>query len=277
MSSSCFISDIYFYPIKSLKGVRLNSANITDFGIENDRRFMLINSENKFLTQRTLPLLSQLNVTIDQSTHNTFDSIDISSKELGNVTFNAADFINKSCELVKVSIWSDIVDAIIVENKQTEILSNFLNEKVRLAYMPDSSFRQVDRQYFSEDQRVSFADGYPFLLTSESSLKDLNSRLANPVSMSNFRPNIVISGGISAFAEDDWTRIIVGDITFELVKPCSRCVITTIDSQGVKAENKEPLMTLSKYRKNDFGICFGQNLVHLSTGIIKEGDTVTFE
>ena len=176
-----------------------------------------------------------------------------------------------------MKVWGDSVVSRVLNAQHTEKISNFLGVNARLAFMPDSSFRQIDRQFFSEDKRVSFADGYPFLLTSEASLADLNSRLHVPVSMKNFRPNIVISGGVSAYAEDVWQRVIIGEITFELVKPCSRCIMTTINEKGQKSESREPLKTMAQYRKNEFGICFGQNLVHLSPGKIRVGDLVTFE
>lgn len=277
MNSSCYVSDLFYYPIKSFKGISVDSALVDDFGICNDRRFMLVNDEGMFITQRTHPQLSQLSASLKQSPSNSILSLTIFSGDMGVLNFDIEEFRRLSENQSKVVIWNDSVAAIVLKNKQTERLSEFLDINVRLGYMPDSSFRQVDRQYFSEDKRVSFADGYPFLLTSEVSLSDLNSRLVKPIPMTNFRPNVVISGGISAFAEDDWKRMTIGDISFELVKPCSRCVMTTINPLGVKSEDKEPLKTLSKYRKNEFGICFGQNLVHLSQGEIRKGDLVTFE
>lgn len=277
MNSSCHVSALFYYPVKSFKGISVDTALIDDFGICNDRRFMLVNDDDKFITQRTHPQLSQLSASVVLSPSNSILSLSIFSDAIGVMSFDIKEFRSSTNSHSKVVIWNDSVTAVILKNKHTEYLSEFLNMNVRLAYMPESSFRQVDRQYFSQDQRVGFADGYPFLLTSDVSLAELNSRLVKSLPMTNFRPNIVISGDISAFAEDDWERITIGDITFELVKPCSRCVMTTINADGVKADDKEPLRTLSKYRKSDFGICFGQNLVHLSQGEIRKGDLVTFE
>ena len=152
--------------------------------------------------------------------------------------------VSNFCE---VSVWSDVVSSKVLDPIYTKKISDFLGVRVRLSFMPDSSFRQIDREFFSEDKRVSFADGYPFLLTSEASLTDLNSRLEQPVSMRNFRPNIVISGGVSAYAEDVWQRVVIGDITFELVKPCSRCIMTTVNDRGIKSDNRKPLNTLGQY------------------------------
>lgn len=277
MTGSCYVSDLFYYPVKSLKGINVDTAKLDSFGISNDRRFMLINDENKFVTQRTHPQISQLDVSLNLSVYNIIETVNIFTESTGVLSFGIELFDDLSAKQVKVVVWNDSVDAVVLRNKDTERLSEFLGLSVRLAYMPESSFRQIDRQYFSEDKRVSFADGYPLLLTSEASLKDLNGRLRSPVSMANFRPNIVISGGISAYAEDAWSRLMIGDVIFELVKPCSRCVVTTIDVHGKKSLDKEPLKTLSQYRKNDFGICFGQNLVHLSGGEIRRGDLVSFE
>jgi uncharacterized protein YcbX len=238
MTSSCFVSGLYYYPVKSLMGVSLDQADVDDFGIRNDRRFMLIDDKNKFVTQRAHAQLSQLSVTVSHSRANEIDSINISSKSLGRLNFNLDQFRSFDVDISNVVVWNDSVEAVILKNKQTQRLSEFLGLNVRLAYMASSSFRQIDRQYYSEDKRVSFADGYPFLLTSEASLKDLNDKLSLAIPMVNFRPNIVISGGISAYAEDVWKRATIGDITFELVKPCSRCVMTTINSNGLKSENK---------------------------------------
>jgi hypothetical protein len=277
MNSSCYVSDLFYYPVKSFKGISLDQAQVDDFGICNDRRFMLVNDDNKFISQRTYPQLSQLNASLDLTSGNAISSLNIFSDTIGNLYFDINEFTHSSNKLSSVLIWNDSIEAYILKNQYTERLSDFLGTNVRLAYMPSSSFRQIDRDFFSEDKRVSFADGYPFLLTSENSLKDLNSKLSQAVPMTNFRPNIVVAGRFSAFSEDNWKRITIGDIVFELVKPCSRCVMTTIDSAGKKSVDKEPLITLSGYRKNKFGICFGQNMVHLSQGKIRKGDVVSFE
>lgn len=277
MSSSCYVSDLFFYPVKSCKGIRLDRAVLDEFGICHDRRFMFVDDNHKFITQRSHPQLSQLQASLKLSPNNSILTLIISSDEVGELVFELQEFECAVNGLSKVVVWNDTVSAYILKNQYTQRISEFLNTNVSLAYMPESTFRQVDREYFSEDKRVSFADGYPFLLTSEASLKDLNSKLLQPVPMTNFRPNIVISGGISAFSEDNWSRIFIGDIVFELVKPCSRCVMTTINLKGEKSSNKEPLITLGQYRKNNFGICFGQNLIHLSEGVVRKGDLVSFE
>ncbi len=252
------ISALYYYPVKSLGGIQANSLEIDDFGFKNDRRFMLVDDNNKFVSQRTMPVLNLLQSSLIS------DVLSIFGDDFGQIDLELDAFGSSQ----KVMVWSDEVDADLLSSTHTRALSEYLGQSVRLAYIPQDSFRQVDREFFAHDQRVSFADGYPFLLTNESSLTDLNNRLAEPVTMARFRPNIVVSG-TSAFEEDKWVDFELGGINFKAVKPCSRCVMTTVEN-GVRS--KEPLRELSKYRRNDFGICFGQNLVHLGKGKLSTGD-----
>lgn len=277
MTSECILSEIVFYPVKSLKGIHLKTANIDLFGIQNDRRLMLIDDENRFVTQRKYPQLALLHLSVDSSEDGTLKSFIISSDSLGAHTVLISDFFSIISTFVNVQVWGDSVKSRVISNSFTEQVSNWLGISVRLAYMPDECFRQVDRQYFSRDQRVSFADAFPLLLTSEFSLADLNGRLIKPVPMTNFRPNLVVSGNLLPYEEDNWTKITIGAVAFKIVKPCSRCVMTTVDQFGKKSEDTEPLMTLSKYRKNEFGVCFGQNLVQLNAGKIRLGDVVKVE
>jgi hypothetical protein len=138
--------------------------------------------------------------------------------------------------------------------------------------MPESTFRPVNSHYATDNEQVSFTDGFPFLLISEASLQDLNKRLDEPVPMNRFRPNLVVSG-CEAFAEDSWRQIRIGSISFNVVKPCERCVITTVD-QALGIRGKEPLQTLSQYRRQNGKILFGQNLIHTSLGALQVGDSV---
>jgi uncharacterized protein YcbX len=132
--------------------------------------------------------------------------------------------------------------------------------------------RPIKSRYQVNNEQVSFADGFPFLLISDASLADLNQRLEQPVPMNRFRPNLVVSG-CEAFAEDGWQSIRIGSIGFRVVKPCDRCVITTVDqTQGIRG--KEPLLTLAQYRRWDGKIWFGQNLIHEQLGMLKVGDSV---
>ncbi len=257
---SLHVSSLHRYPVKSLQGEAFPCMSLDEFGLEGDRRFMLVDDHGRFITQRDEPLLSQCGAQ--------FKNNRLTLEFAGHVTELAIEGFNRH---VRVQVWSDWVD---VWGTQSALhgLTEWLGRPVQLVYMPDSCFRQVDRDFFAEPQRVGFADGFPLLLTNLNSLKDLNARLESPVAMSRFRPNIVVDGA-DAYAEDSWKRIRVGNIEMELVKPCSRCVMTTIDARGNKGQ--EPLRTLASYRRNEYGVCFGQNVVHRARGEIRVGDPVT--
>ncbi|UZE97726.1 MOSC domain-containing protein [Alkalimarinus alittae] len=256
------LASINKYPVKSLKGVPLASTIVDDFGIQNDRRWMLIDDKGVFITQRKYPLLGTISVE-DQGV-----ALRFCASGGAELKVSAARF----SEHVDTVVWGDAVGALKAEPSVSDWFSSLLGVRVNLVYMPNSSFRQVDRQYADYKQRVSFADGYPFLLTTEASLLELNERLDSPVMMSRFRPNLVVSG-CDAYEEDRWKRIRVGEIEFEIVKPCSRCIMTTIDESTLKY-GKEPLKTLAGYRRNEYGVCFGQNLVHKNLGTLDVGAKV---
>jgi len=253
------VTEIIYYPVKSLGAISTSEIELDQFGIQNDRRFMLIDQNAKFVSQRTHPRLSFLSASLESN------DLVVTSSGLGICSFPYDAFV----EDVDVKIWSDTVAVKAIDASFSAELSEWLGVPVRMVYMPDSCIRQVDRDFFNQDQNVSFADAFPLLLTNTASLNDLNGKLEQPIPMSRFRPNIVISGD-EAFQEDGWQHVTIGGVRFDLVKPCSRCGMTTIDNAGKLG--KEPLKTLASYRKNKFGVCFGQNLVHRSCGVIKVGD-----
>ena len=119
---------------------------------------------------------------------------------------------------------------------------------------------------------MSFADAFPFLLLSQESLAALNERLARPVPMNRFRPNLVVAGG-APHVEDTLRRFRIGDLELEVVKPCDRCVLTTTD-QSTAERGPEPLRTLAAYRKVGSKVLFGQNVVHYTTGRLTVGEKV---
>ncbi|WP_250658491.1 MOSC domain-containing protein [Alkalimarinus coralli] len=250
------------FPVKSLKGVSLSSAVVDDFGIKNDRRWMLVDEDGTFISQRKHPVMGTIGV-------QDADGL-LAFKSSCNQELSVSP--NDFTETCSVKVWGDEVSVLAAHSEVGDWFSGILNKKVRLVYMPDRSFRQVDREYADYNQRVSFADGFPFLLISEASLNDLNTRLDNPVGMSRFRPNLVVSG-CDAYEEDRWKKIRVGGIEFDVVKPCSRCIMTTIDENTLK-HGKEPLKTLAGYRRNEYGVCFGQNLVHRGEGHLTVGDSI---
>lgn len=256
------VTALNIYPVKSFRGIAVPCSSIDDFGLERDRRWMLVDGQGKFVSQRRHPRMALLQAFVN-------DAGEVCIAVEGDVYSLLPD----PGLQVEVTVWSDTCLA--WQNADPEVdgrLSSFLGVQVRLVFMPDDTFRQVDRHYFPGDQRVGFTDGYPILLLNEASLRDLNSRLPHDVVMDRFRGNIVVDADLP-YVEDNWKKIQIGEVILAVVKPCSRCVMTTVDpAMGVKGS--EPLKTLSGYRKTELGVIFGQNIVQLNTGVISVGDSV---
>ncbi len=261
------LSEIYIYPVKSLGGIALSKANITDRGLENDRRFMLVDENGRFLSQREFPVLAIFQTAI---THNNLVITNRKTDE--NLTVN----LNKptTSNAIKVTVWDDEVESLEVSNEATQWFTEALGSTTRLVYMPDESHRKTDANYsLKGDEITSFSDGYPILIAGQSSLDDLNNRLASKVNINRFRPNLVFTGG-EAFEEDAWHEFAVGDVRFFGVKPCARCIMTTIDQATGEKSGKEPLLTLNKFRKAGNKILFGQNVLISQLGAIAVGDSI---
>lgn len=263
------LSEINVYPIKSLGGISLKSAVIEERGLQFDRRWMLIDESNKFLTQREFPKMAVVKVEIE--------------KENLRVSFDSGEkiipFVPETNETASVKIWSSRCRAKIYDDETNEWFSDILQTKCRLALIPEETRRKVNYFYAAhKGDVVSFADGYPVLIIGENSLNDLNERLETPVPMNRFRPNLVVSGA-EAFAEDDWKLIKIGEAVFHVVKPCGRCVMTTVDQEKGEKKGSEPLKTLGKFRipKRSIKkkILFGQNLITENVGAtVKVGDQI---
>lgn len=258
-----FLSEINVYPVKSCKGLSLSSIKVNKKGGGMDRRWMLIQPDGRFMSQRDYPLMALIQVEVHQDTL----VLAVPNKSSLSVP------INEKGSPVSVTIWRDTCTAIDQGDVAADYLSQFLETTCRLVYMPDQTFRQVNQNYSTNpSDDVGFADGYPFLLISTASLQDLNQRLDQPVPMNRFRPNLVITNS-QPYEEDEWKVIRIGEIVFRVAKPCSRCIITTID-QKTTAKSLEPLKTLATYRKREKGIMFGQNLIHQNEGILNLNDIV---
>ena len=247
----------------------MKSSSVENRGLQFDRRWMLVDENNKFLTQREFPKMATIEVEIlknDLSVSSDGKSLEIPLE------------IN-SGETSVVKVWSSRCRAKIYGKRINNWFSDVLQTDCKLALMPEETARKVNYFYaVHKDDTVSFADGYPILLIGEESLTDLNSRLETPVPMNRFRPNLVVSG-TDAFAEDGWKQIKIGGAIFHVVKPCGRCVMTTIDQKNGEKQGTEPLKTLASYRipKRSVKrkILFGQNLiVDIAGGMIKIGDKV---
>lgn len=257
------LSGIYIYPIKSAAGIALETAEVGERGFQYDRQWMVVDATGKFMTQRQFPRMALITVKLSGN----FLAINAPHRESLSIPLQL-----DSPERISVQVWRDICDAIPLGDAVAKWFSEFLETPCQLVYLPNSSVRPINPRYATQNEQVSFADAFPFLLISEASLQDLNSRLDQPVPMNRFRPNLVVSG-CEPFAEDTWHSISIGAISFRVVKPCDRCVITTVDqSQGIRG--KEPLPTLAKYRRWDGKIWFGQNLIPEQLGILKVGDAV---
>jgi len=257
------ISELYIYPIKSLPGIAVKAARVTEKGFEYDRRWMLVDENNLFISQREAPQMTQLLVSIKN------DGLHIKHKingELLIVPFDSPSSSNKET----VTIWDDSCEAEYVSNDADDWFTSALGINCRLVYMPDDCKRIVDQRYAPGNSVTSFSDAYPFMIIGQASLDDLNSRLTEALPMDRFRPNIVFTGG-EPYEEDMMGNFTIGNIDFYGVKLCARCIIPTINQQNA-TKGKEPLKTLAKYRQKNNKIYFGQNLVHNGEGIIAIGD-----
>lgn len=257
------IHSLWVYPVKSLAGIPVTELQLDDFGPAGDRRWMIVDDEGKFVTQRSRPELARIGVAFKDG------EVELDIPEQGRFV------LSPTAATVDVLVWHDRAQAQPADASANEALSRFCSQSLRFVFMPDGSFRRVDPERVSERRRVSFADAFPFLVTNLASLEDLNTRLEQPVEMRRFRPNLVVQGA-EPWAEDGWRSLQVGERTFALVKACSRCVLTTVDPDtGLKDAGTQPLKTLSGFRRTDEGVIFGMNAIHDSEGRIRVGDPVT--
>ena len=265
MNQPLFVQNLYLYPIKSLGGISVQEAQVEERGFKYDRRWMLVDQSGEFLTQRQHPQLALLQVALGEAGMVVFSKLDPSRK----ISF---DFEMNSGKELQVSVWGDVLTALQVSPEVSAWFSDFLAMNVDLVRMPESSHRKLDPRYAVQEESVSFADGMPYVMIGQASLDELNGRLADPVGMDRFRPNLVFSGG-EAYAEDQFKQLQIGEVEFQVVKPCARCVMITVDQEkGTKG--KEPLATLATYRSQGAKVYFGQNAVALTQGIVRVGDPI---
>ena len=257
------VRNLWIYPLKSAKGIAVDQAKVADRGFAQDRRWMLVDEQGEFVSQRSSPRLALIEPSLGDG------SLTLRNPEAPALTLPSPP---DSSDRMRVAVWGDQCHAIHVSETADIWFSDFLGHSCSLVYMPASTRRQVDREFSAGGDIVSFADAFPFLLIGKSSLDDLNSRLDEPVPMNRFRPNIVVSG-VEPFAEDNWDEIHIGEVDFSVVKPCSRCTVTTVD-QDSGNRGKEPLRTLASYRRFGDKVLFGQNLIHRNRGRIQVEDRV---
>ncbi len=243
------LQQIVRYPIKSCRGTDVPRARVGARGLEHDRRWMVVDAAGRFVTQRTAPRLAQVDVALEG------DRLRVSHPTQADLVLPA---LLHDGPRAAVEVWGSPVEAC-VDREGSAWMSALLGDPLRLVCMPDDAKRPVDPAYGRDGDIVSFADGFPLLLTSESSLDDLSRRAGMPLEMSRFRPNLVVAGA-PAWAEDGWPELEVGPLRFRAPKPCARCVITTLDPRTGEA-GKEPLRTLASFRRREGGVMFGINLV----------------
>lgn len=264
------ISDLYIYPIKSTKGTRLPHANVDELGLDFDRRFVVSDDSGQFITARTEPSLCLVSAKITEQ------GVVLTAPNMPTLSLEYQKF---SDQYQSVNVWGDDIAGQRCSIAANSWFSEYLHRPCHLLYFGKKSSR-VKKTNTDSARKVAFADGYPLLLISQASLDDLNQRLASknekPVSMAQFRPNIVVENCLP-FAEDGWQHIRIGDIEFKVSKPCERCIFTTIDPEnGEKNPQQQPLSTLKSYRQADQGeILFGQNLIPLNSGKISQGESIT--
>lgn len=246
------LTQINIYPVKSCKGMTVTRAALTPFGLLNDRRWMAIDANGSFLSQRTIPRMALIEPLL------TGNSLVLKAPDTETIEI-PIELSTKSTRTVK--IWDDVCSAQDCGDGIAQWFTKFLRIDSRLVMMGSTFDRSVTAKYSKHRDLVSFADAFPLLLISSASLHDLNERLDLPIPMNRFRPNLVVSG-CEPYAEDHWKRFKLGELSFDVSKPCARCTVPTVDqTNGTKG--KEPLITLSTYRKgNNNDVFFGQNLIN---------------
>jgi uncharacterized protein YcbX len=265
LTVNAIVRGLFVYPVKSCRGIALERGTVGARGLCHDRRWMVVDDTGQFVTQRTQPRLALVDVAITQ------EALVLSAPQMPALRLPLVPM--EGAARRRVRVWRDEVDALDCGGPASRWLSDWLNMASALVFMPDSTQRAVDPKHARDGDIVGFADAFPLLLASESSLEDLNRRLERPVPMDRFRPNVVV-GGCPAWAEDSWKRIHIADVPIRVLKPCSRCVITTTD-QGTAERGVEPLRTLATFRTENDHVLFAQNCAPDKPGTLRIQDEVT--
>jgi len=265
------VSGLFIYPVKSAKGIQLDEMNFDLLGPLFDRRFMIIDEENKMLTQRECPILStlktQINFEKEELTLSFKTQIENQEESL-SLSLKEEKYNDKN--KVEVQVWKDSVEGLYCEEESELFLTKFLGRKARLVFTFQNRKRPVPQ---NEGYSMSFVDSSPLLIISEESLIDLNKRLKKPLAMDRFRPNIVLKGG-GAFSEDELSEYNMGKARLKSFKRCSRCIMITIDQEKGEKSDTEPLKVLNSYRTFEGGVMFGVSAFNINGKKIKKGDRV---
>lgn len=256
------LSQINVFPVKSIAGISLSSASVEKQGLAFDRRFMLALADGSMVTARKHPQMVKVSAAL------TATGLVLRYEERPPLKLNYSDFDMQEAD---ATVWKDSFTAYTTTKDANKWFSEILDQSVQLLFTGEQSNRVREKI----GHNVSFADGYPLLLISEASLDELNRRSSETHVMAQFRPNLVVAGD-EPFIEDGWKRIRIGEVEFEVVKPCERCILTTVDTEkGAFRVSKEPLKTLLTFRANERGgTFFGQNLVAKDEGVVRTGDSI---
>ncbi len=263
--STFTVTDLFIYPLKSCGSIALKEARIAERGFEYDRRWMLVDEDHTSLNQIKQPCLASVSPRLTSA------GLRLQAPEMEALTI---PYEPETDRVFTVKVLKKFCEAIEVNTEASHWFSDFLHQPCQLVYMPETTHRPVNPQYALNEDIVSFANGYPFHIVGQASFDFLNQRLAHPIPMSRFRPNIVIAGA-EPFAEDLWQTIRINDQLFHLVKPCDRCAITMVDQQTGERAGKEPLKTLASFRRFEKHIFFGRYVLSSSIGgTVKVSDPV---
>ncbi|PSU00050.1 hybrid-cluster NAD(P)-dependent oxidoreductase [Photobacterium iliopiscarium] len=256
------LSQIHVYPVKSTAALTQSHAWVEKQGLAFDRRFMVASDEGAMITARKYPQMVKITATL------TMTGLVLQYPNKTDLVLQYADFAMVD---VPATVWNDNFSAYTTTVIANQWFSDIIGHSVQLLFCG----QQSNRVRSKIGHNVSFADGYPLLVISEASLAALNERSRDHHTMAQFRTNLVVSN-TDAFAEDEWKRIRIGEVEFEIVKPCARCILTTVDPlTGEFNALKEPLKTMATFRADAAGdVFFGQNLVALNEGMIRAGDVI---
>ncbi|MBT2387418.1 MOSC domain-containing protein [Streptomyces sp. ISL-11] len=272
--STPVLTAVHFYPVKSMAGCAPGEAAVEPWGLAGDRRWMVADDDGALISQRQHPKLA-----LASSRPLAGGGVRLDAPGAEPIDVAVPDLAEQG-GTVTVQIFRDKVEAVPAGAAADAWLSAYLGTSARLLHMDDPAIRRpVDPRYSRPGETVSFADGYPLLATTTASLGALNSLISQgnhpeegPLPMNRFRPNVVVDG-TAPWAEDDWRRVRIGEVTFRAVKPCGRCVVTTTD-QHTAERGKEPLRTLARHHLIGKALVFGMNLIPEHTGVLRVGDEV---
>lgn len=283
------VTDLFLYPIKSCAGISVDSWPVAETGLELDREFMLVDADNRFLTQRKEPSLARIQLAVHPNT------LFVAAEDKGAIHIDR-DYYADS-EPVETVVHKKPCTGLDQGSEAAQFFSDYLKKDVRLLRASRENLRYVQEPYQREKtvNRVAFGDGFPFLLTSRASLHELHRRYeANygTVPMNRFRPNIVIDGPeLAPFAEDSWKQISIGKMSAFIVRACDRCQIPSIIQDGTEAGEPGEIAVKADFLRSRAGIdladpdrakgrFFGQNLLHVLGDkplVLKINDLVTVQ